>query len=84
MKTPDDVVPMLPTVDPEARLVFIVNAASGSLACDVKLLKGAPVPVPVQVGVVNEQSEAIRRRCRGLDWSDSIRWRLSPTCGWRP
>jgi hypothetical protein len=36
MKTPDDVVPMLPTVDPEARLVFIVNAASGSLACDVK------------------------------------------------
>jgi hypothetical protein len=36
MKSPDDLVPMLPTVDPEARLVFIVNAASGSLACDVK------------------------------------------------
>lgn len=32
MKAPDNRVAMLPTVDPAARLVFIVNAASGSIA----------------------------------------------------
>ena len=36
MKAPDDLAAMLPTVDPEARLVFIVNAASGSVAPEDK------------------------------------------------
>ena len=36
MKAPDNLAAMLPTVDPEARLVFIVNAASGSVAPEDK------------------------------------------------
>lgn len=36
MKVPDNLATMLPTVDPEARLVFIVNAASGSIAPEDK------------------------------------------------
>ncbi|MGK2898448.1 MAG: diacylglycerol/lipid kinase family protein [Burkholderiaceae bacterium] len=36
MKAPDDLGAMLPTVDPAARLVFIVNAASGSIAPQAK------------------------------------------------
>jgi diacylglycerol kinase family enzyme len=36
MSSSDDVGPMPPTVDPEASLVFIVNAASGSVAVDDK------------------------------------------------
>ena len=36
MKAPDDLAAMLPTVDPEARLVFIVNSASGSNAPEDK------------------------------------------------
>jgi diacylglycerol kinase family enzyme len=36
MKAPGDLVPLVPTVDPAARLVFIVNAASGSTAPEDK------------------------------------------------
>jgi diacylglycerol kinase family enzyme len=36
MNEPDDLAPLLPTVDPAARLVFIVNAASGSTAPEDK------------------------------------------------
>ena len=36
MKAPDDLVPPVPTVDPAARLVFIVNATSGSTAPEDK------------------------------------------------
>jgi len=36
MKAPDNLAAMLPTVDPAARLVFIVNAASGSIAPEDK------------------------------------------------
>lgn len=42
-----------PEIDPTARLLFIINAASGRNDSDTTRLR--TVPVPVQVGLINER-----------------------------